>query len=83
MSGDGGKHHKKLGLQKGSCASQWTIPETAGMRPDPACNNTDTRSSQPNQASCTPHFSYPLVTATLFLSSSCITLFLVHNCVEK
>jgi len=79
MSGDGGNHHEKLGLMGILCASQFTIPDTAGMSPDPACSYTDTRSSRPNQASPTPDFSYPLVSSTLFSSSSPISLFLVHN----
>jgi len=45
---------------------------------DPECNNTNTRSSQPNQASRTPDFSYPLVSSTSFLSPSPISLFLIH-----
>ena len=76
--GDGRNNHEKLGLNRISCASQFTIPETAGTCPDLACNNTDTRSSQPNQASRTPDFSYPLVSSTLFSSSSPISLFLIH-----
>jgi len=79
MRGDGGNHHEKRGLWRISCASQFTIPDTAGESPDPACNYTDTRSSQPNQARCTPGFSYPLVSSTSFSSSSPISLFLVHN----
>jgi len=58
MRGDGGNHHEKLGLKKISCASQLTILDTAGTSPDPPCNITHTRSSQPNQASRTPDFSY-------------------------
>jgi len=79
MRGDGGKHHEKLGLKRIWCASQLTIPDTAGTSRNPACNSTDTRSSQPNQASRTPTFSYPLVSSTSFSSSSPISLFLVHN----
>jgi len=70
MRGDGGNHHEKLGHKRISCASQLTIPDTAGTWPDPACNNTDTRSSQPNQATRTPDISYPLVSSTSFSSSS-------------
>jgi len=51
----------------------------AGTTPDMGCNYTDTRSSQPNQASRTPDFSYPLVSSTSFSYSSPISLFLVHN----
>jgi len=56
-----------------------TVPDTAGMSPDPAGNNTDMRSSEPNQASRTPDFSGPLVSSISFSSSSPICLFLVHN----
>jgi len=76
--GDGTNHHEKLGLKRISCASQFTIPDTAGTSPDLACYNTDTRSSQPNQASRTPDFSFPLVSSTSFSSSSPISLFLIH-----
>ena len=57
IRGDGGNHHEKLGLERISCASQLTIPDTAGRSPDPANNNTNLRSSKPNQASRTPDFS--------------------------
>ena len=77
--GYGGNHHEKLGLKRMSCASQFTIPDTAGTSPDPACTHTDTRSSKPNQASHTLDFSYPLVSSTSLSSSSPISLFLVHN----
>jgi len=43
MRGDGTNHHETLGLERISCASQFTIPDTAGMSPDPACNYTHTR----------------------------------------
>jgi len=76
--GDGTNHHEKLGLKRISCASQFTIPDTAGTSPDAACNNTTTRSFQPNQASCTPDFSYLPVSSTSFSSSSPISLFLIH-----
>jgi len=76
--GDRTNHHEKLGLKRISCASQFTTPDMAGTSPDPACNNTDTRSSQPNQASCTPDLSYPLVSSTSFSSSSPISLFVIH-----
>jgi len=79
MGGYGGNHHEKLGLNRMSCASQFTILDTAGTSPDPACNYTNTRSSQPNQARRTPDLSYPLVSSTSFSSSSPLTLFLVHN----
>jgi hypothetical protein len=57
IRGDQGNHHDKLGLERISCASQLTIPETAGMSPDPAGNITDTGSSNANQSSSTPDFS--------------------------
>jgi len=53
IRGDGGNHHEKLELKRISCASQFTIPDMAGTSPDPAGNNTDTRSFKPNQASRT------------------------------
>jgi len=76
--GDGTNHHEKLGLKRIPCASQFTIPDMAGMNPDPACNDIDTRSSHPSQASRTPDFSYPLVSSTSFSSSSPISLFVIH-----
>jgi hypothetical protein len=66
MRGDGTYHHEKLGLRRISCASQFTIPGMAVKSPDPASNNTYTRSSQPDQARRTPVFSYPLVSSTSF-----------------
>jgi hypothetical protein len=57
IRGDGGNHHEKLELEKILCASQLTIPDMAGMIPDPASNTIDTGSSKPNQASRTPDFS--------------------------
>jgi len=79
MRGDGGNHHEKLGLRRISCANQCTVPDTAGMSPDPACNHTNRKSSEPLQASRTPDFSNPLVSSTSFSSSSPISLLLVHN----
>jgi hypothetical protein len=79
MRGYEGNHHEKLGLKRIPCASQLTIPDTAGKSPDPVCHYTDTRPSQPNQASRTRDFSYPLVFSISFSSSSPISVFLVHN----
>jgi len=79
LRGYRGNHHEKLGLKRILCASQFTIPNTAGTTPDPTCNYTDTWFSQPNQASHTPDFSYPLISSTSFSSSSPISFFLVHN----
>jgi hypothetical protein len=41
MRGDGGNDHEKLGEKRISCANQSTIPDSAGMGPEPACNNPD------------------------------------------
>ena len=79
MRGDGGNHPEKLGLKRVSHVSQFTIPDTAGMSPDPACNSTDTLSSSPNQASHSPHYSYLLVSSRSFSSSSPISLILIHH----
>ena len=68
MRGYQGNHHEKLGLKIISYVSQFTIPDTAA-----------TRSSQPNLASRTPDYSYPLVSSPSFSSSSPISLFLIHN----
>jgi len=76
---DRGKSSWETGTWRVSCASQLTIPNMAGTSPDPARTNADTRSSEPNQASRTPDFSYPLVSSILFSSSSPISLFLIHN----
>ena len=65
-----GNTHEKLGYKRISCARQFTLSNMAGMSPNPACHYTDTRSSQPNQASRIPDFSYPLVCSTSFSSSS-------------
>jgi hypothetical protein len=79
MGGYGGNHHEKLGLKIISCVSQFTVPNMAGTSPDPASNYTDMRSSQPNPASRTPDYSYPLVSSPSFSSASPISHFLVHN----
>jgi len=79
MGGNRGNHHEKLGLKRMLWASQFIIPDATGTSPNPACNNTNTRSSQPNRASCTPDNSYPLLSSALFSNSSPISLFLVHN----
>ena len=70
IRGDGTNHHEKLGLKRTSCTSQLTIPVIVGTSLNPVCNFTDTRSSQPNKASRTPDFSYPLVSSTSFSSTS-------------
>jgi len=74
MNGDGTNHHEKLGLKRITSASESTIPDVARRSPDPECNNTDTMSSQPNQARNTPDFSYPLLSSTSFPVSSTISI---------
>jgi hypothetical protein len=69
MRGHGGNHHEKLELKRISCGSQFAIPNMAGTSSDPVCINTNTWSSQSNQARCTPNLSYPLVFYTSFSSS--------------
>jgi hypothetical protein len=56
ITGDRGNHHEKLGLERILCASQLTIPDTAGTSPDPAGNITDSGPSKLNQPSHTPDF---------------------------
>jgi hypothetical protein len=63
IRGDRRNHHEKLGLERILCASQLTIPDTAGTSPDQAGNYTETRSSKPNEASRAPDFSQPLVSS--------------------
>ena len=70
MWGDGTNYHEKLRLQRISWESQFTIPDMAGMRHNMTCNNTNTRSSKPNQASRTADFASPLISSTSFSSSS-------------
>jgi len=72
-------HNEKLRLRRISCESRITFPDMAGTSLDPACNYTDTSSSQPNQARCSSDFPYPLVSYISFSSSSHISRFLVHN----
>jgi len=79
MRGYGGTHHAKLGLTRISCVSQCTIPDMACTTPDQLCTTTETRSSQPTQASPTADLLYPLVSTTLFSSLSPNSLFCVHN----
>jgi len=69
-----GTHHEKLELKGMQCASQVSIPNTAGMSPDSAGDYTDMRSSKPKQASHTPDISYLLVSSMLFPSSSPISV---------
>jgi hypothetical protein len=73
-----GNHHEKLGLKRVSCATQFTIPVTADMSPDPVGNYTNMRSFNPNRAMRAPDFSYPLVSSILFPSAS-PSLLHIHN----
>jgi len=93
MTGYGGNYHMKLELMRILGAGHCTIPDMAGTSLDPVCKNTDTRSSHPNQewnytdrrssqqnqASRTPDFSFSLISSELFPSSSRISLFLLQN----
>jgi len=72
-------HLEKLGLQRIPCTSQFPIPDMAVISPNLPCNNTDTGSSQPNQAIHTHDFSYPCITCTSFSTSAPISLFLILN----
>ena len=74
MRGDGGNHHEKLGLMRILCASQFSIPDTAGTTPNPAGINTQARSRKPNRVGRTPDISHPLVSSILFQSSSPISV---------
>jgi len=78
MRADGGNHHEELGHKRIRCASQYTVHNTAGTSPDPACHSTDACSTEPIQASSTPDASY-LPVSISFPSSSPISLFLIHN----
>ena len=79
MGGDGGNHHEKRELRRVSCATEFTILDLAGMNPDLVRTITNSRSSEPNLASRTPNFPYPLVSSISFSPSSPISLFLIHN----
>jgi len=60
----------ETGTERIMCESKFTIPDTAGTSPYTAYYYTDMRFSQPNHASHTPDFSYPLVSSTSFSSQS-------------
>jgi hypothetical protein len=79
MRGDGGNHHETRGLKIVACVSQFTIPDTACISPDPTCNYTDKMSSKSIPASPTTDYSYPLQSSPSFSSSSPISRFLVYN----
>jgi len=75
MRGDVGNIHEKLKLRTISCVSQYTIPNGAGSTSDQVGTTADTRASKFNHASCTPDFSYPLISSILFPSPSPISQF--------
>jgi len=79
MGRDVANHHEKLGRKRILCASQFVTPDTAGVSPNLACNHTDPRFSQPDQASHTSEFSYSLISSTSFSGSTLISYLLVHN----
>jgi hypothetical protein len=79
MRGYRGNHHEEPGRRVIWCASQFTIPNTAGMSLNPACRYTDMRPSPCNPASRTPDYPYPLESSPSFSSSSPISVFLIHN----
>jgi len=62
----------RVGVNSPSPIRQIRIPIHGGIY-------TDTRSSQPTQANCTPDSSYPLISFPSFWSSSPICLCLIHN----
>lgn len=74
-----GNHHGKLRMQRTSCAGQFTNPGMEGVSPNVWCNNTDTRSSRPNQARSTPDFEYLLVIPHIILICLPISPFVLHN----
>ena len=74
MRGDGGHHLGKLGLMRNLFASKITIPDLAGITPSPHGMNIKMGNSINNLATCTPYFSYPLVSSILFPFSSLISL---------
>jgi hypothetical protein len=65
-------HYQKLGPERISYASQFTIPDTAGTTPDPAGQNSNMRYIKPNQAGRTSDFIHPLV------SSNIVPIFIPH-----
>jgi len=79
MRGDGGNHYEKLGRERIWCVSQFTIPDTDGTSAKPAGHNTSMRSSKPNQASCTPDSTHPLVSYIVVSTSSPISLYLLYS----
>jgi hypothetical protein len=74
-----GNHPEKLGLERILCASQFTIRDMAGTSSVAVSHYTNTWSSQHNQVSRTPYFTYPLVIRHIVLIFIHISLFLVHN----
>jgi hypothetical protein len=79
MRGDDTNHQEKVGHKIIFCVCQYAIIYTAGKNSDLVCDGANMRSSKLHQASRAPDFPYLLVLLTLFLSSSPITLFPIHN----
>jgi len=79
MRGDGGNYHDNLELKRILCMRQFNIPNRAGTSPNPACINTDMRSSQPSQACRNPNLSCLVVSCISLSSSTSISRFLVHT----
>jgi hypothetical protein len=76
IGGYGGNYPEKLGRKRIMCATQFTMPDSAGTSLYPAGTNTGTRSSKLNQANRSPDFSGSLISSISFSSSSPISFFL-------
>jgi len=70
----GGNHFEELGYERISRARHLPIPNPAATAPDLAGKHFDMRSSEPNQAICTPAFSYVLISSIVIPSSSSFSL---------
>jgi len=77
--GDGGNRHEELGLRGFCVRVNWLSPMRQVRLLIRRVITPITRSSQPNQASRTPDYSYLLVSSISLSSSSPFSLFLVHN----
>jgi len=79
MRTDTGNYYEKLGLNKISFRSQFTIHNSAGWSPDPEGQKTDTWFSKPNLSSRTANFACLVILSISFSSPSAISLFVVYN----
>jgi hypothetical protein len=79
MNKNGWYHHEKLGVNRISCAREFTIPNMAGTSPNPEFKYPDLRPSQPNQECHTPYSSPQLLSYTTFSFSSTVSLYLIHK----